>query len=115
MTDIVERLRDLAALQSLGCRDDCADAADEIERLQAKVNELDGMWRSADKGGQAEIERLREALRDLISADDAMLAFLLAVTSQELGEPEWDRQHKERSQQKRSATLAALALIEGGK
>ena len=37
MTDIVERLRDLAALQSLGCRDDCADAADEIERLRAAL------------------------------------------------------------------------------
>ena len=82
---------------------------DIVDRLRACMSDsLE--WEAAD-----EIERLRAALRDLISADDAMLAFLLAVTSQELGEPEWDRQHKERSQQKRSATLAALALIEGGK
>jgi len=69
MTDIVERLRKRMVRRELG--DDplvkvFGEAADEIERLLAKVNELDGMWRAADKGGQAEIDRLRAALQEIV-------------------------------------------------
>jgi len=80
MTDLVERLR---VYIPLGQPPDntvliyvavLAEAADEIERLRAKVNELDGMWRAADKGGQAEIEKLRDALRRLTDiADNAAM------------------------------------------
>jgi len=66
MTDIVERLRDLAALESLGCREDCAAAADEIERLRVRLGSvglevvmIDNVGHYVNTTVRDEIEKLR--------------------------------------------------------
>jgi len=82
MTDLVERLRAWAGARTVHAAM-ASEAADEIERLLAKVNELDGMWRSADKGGQAEIERLR-AERALSMSTASGLALDAAAKDDEI-------------------------------
>jgi hypothetical protein len=51
------------------------------------------------------------ALKALVAADDAMLAFLLTADADKIGEEAWAAQHKERATHKRDATLAAIAGI----
>lgn len=94
--DIVERLKaELRAVYIEGdhLRPIIEDAADTIERLRASN------------------ERMREALGKLLAADDAMLAFLLVADAKQIGEAEWDRQHKERSDRKRRALEAARSAL----
>ncbi len=52
------------------------------------------------------------ALKALVAADDAMMAFLLTADPDEIGEEAWAAQHKERADRKLKATLMAIAEIE---
>lgn len=54
---------------------------------------------------------LAAALREKLAADDALTAFLLSADHLRIGEAEWDRQHKERSERRRLATLASRAAL----
>lgn len=56
------------------------------------------------------IARLRNALRELLDADDAMCAFLIGANAKELGETEWSRQHAERSKRRQNAIAVARTL-----
>lgn len=56
-------------------------------------------------------EVLRGVIRELLSADDAMMAFLCGADPRALGEGEWQRQHEMRSKRRRAATDAARAAI----
>lgn len=55
------------------------------------------------------------ALAEQIAADDSMLAFLLVADAKQIGEAEWDRQHKERSERKRKALESARAALESAR
>lgn len=52
-----------------------------------------------------------DAIKEKLAADDAMLAFILNARPSELGEEEWDRQHKSRSERGRAATAALRAAL----
>lgn len=54
---------------------------------------------------------LREALGELLAADDAMAAFIIAVEPAVLGETEWQQQHRERSARRRKAIASARAAL----
>lgn len=54
---------------------------------------------------------MRDAIKEKLAADDAMLAFILNARPSELGEEEWDRQHKTRCDRGRAATEALRAAL----
>src|SRR5690348_50550 len=54
---------------------------------------------------------LAAALKEMLAADDAMSAFIIAADPAKLGEKEWNRQHTERSARRRRATEAARAAV----
>lgn len=66
MTDIVERLRQNNHLAN--SREVMGEAADEIMALQAEVDQTETAWLNYKTEAQAEIARLREALKEC--ADD---------------------------------------------
>ena len=60
---------------------------------------------------KTDYEVLRGVIREMLAADDAMLAFLLAAEPKSMGEGEWQRLHAARSERRRAATDAARAAI----
>lgn len=56
-------------------------------------------------------EQLEEALRELLAADDALSAFLIAANPADLGEGEWQKQHNERAVRRFKAIRAARAAL----
>lgn len=60
---------------------------------------------------RAAASQMLRALRELMAADDAMVAFLLAADPKKIGEEEWDAQHRERGARKRKAINEARAAI----
>lgn len=57
------------------------------------------------------VRGMREALGELLAADDAMAAFIIAVEPAVLGETEWAQQHHERSARRRKAIAKARAAL----
>ena len=54
---------------------------------------------------------MRDAIKEKLASDDAMLAFILNARPSELGEEEWGRQHKNRCDRGRAATQALRAAL----
>ena len=54
---------------------------------------------------------MRDAIKERLASDDAMLAFILNARPSELGEEEWGRQHKNRCDRGRAATQALRAAL----
>ena len=72
MTDIVERLRNVAVLE--WCEPMCVEAADEIERLRAECQRLAGEVSRAHKDALTWMERATAARREGIEAELAAAA-----------------------------------------
>ena len=75
--DIVERLRKIAEIHFSETGDWCEEAADEIERLRwenANMEKLwgksEGTWMEIRDNQNAEIERLRDVLEDLMAVQN---------------------------------------------
>lgn len=56
-------------------------------------------------------EVLRGIIREMLAADDAILAFVLAADPKILGEGEWARQHAKCSQRRHAALVAARDAV----
>lgn len=93
---------------------------DETLVIDAEGNEVASMHGDYDteyEGMAARAEliaaapEMRAAIKEKLAADDAMLAFILNATLTELGEEEWQRQHKVRAARGRAATDGMLAAL----
>jgi hypothetical protein len=60
------------------------------------------------------IERLEKALAELLAADDALAAFLVAADAKNIGEAAWRGQHNERSIRRYNAIVDARAAMTPG-
>jgi hypothetical protein len=59
----------------------------------------------------AAAHEMHAAAKEMLAADDAMLAFILAARPATLGEEEWQRQHKARSERRLNAITALQAAV----
>lgn len=106
MNDVLEAARRIVAW------DDSGRLADDewlVERNESAIIAIARALLSTS----AAVRGMREALSELLAADDAMAAFIIAAEPSVLGEAEWAQQHRERSARRRRAIAKARAALSG--